>query len=125
MTYTVAATEELRDRLRQKLVDARNELTKQPSDREFLQNIINADHCREASQKLMLAIQSFDQAAIFTIHSFCQRVLSDYAFEGGLRFDLELIGDDLSLLQTATDDFWRRNIAMADRGFTRYLLSKK
>jgi len=124
VTYTRAATEELRDRLRQKLVDARKELLKDPSDRSFLQNMTDTEQCRQASQKLMLAIQSFDQAAIFTIHSFCQRVLSDYAFESGLRFELELIGDDLSLLQSATDDFWRRHVAVADSAFVSYLLSK-
>ena len=66
VTYTRAATEELRDRLRQKLVDARDGLldTQSTNKRDF--------------HKLNLAIQSFDQAAIFTIHGFCQRVLTDF-----------------------------------------------
>ncbi|MFW5425931.1 MAG: exodeoxyribonuclease V subunit beta [Methylophagaceae bacterium] len=112
VTYTRAATEELRERLRQKLVDARDERSHQ-SEQE-----------RTEVKKLNLAIQSFDEAAIFTIHGFCQRVLGDYAFESGLRFELELVGDDNELLQSVTDDFWRKYVTMADKDFVAYLLAK-
>ncbi len=113
VTYTRAATEELRDRLRQKLVDARDGLldTQSTNKRDF--------------HKLNLAIQSFDQAAIFTIHGFCQRVLTDFAFESGLRFDVDLIGDELEILQSATDDFWRRQISQSDPELSAYLSAKK
>ena len=113
VTYTRAATEELRDRLRQKLVDARDGLleTQSANKRDF--------------HKLNLAIQSFDQAAIFTIHGFCQRVLTDFAFESGLRFDVELIGDEREILQAATDDFWRREISQSDPELSAYLLAKR
>ena len=113
VTYTRAATEELRERLRQKLVDARDERLGQTEIEQY--NL----------QKLNLAIQSFDEAAIFTIHGFCQRVLGDFAFESGLRFELELIGDDQELLQSVTDDFWRREVTTADKDFISYLLGKK
>jgi exodeoxyribonuclease V beta subunit len=111
VTYTRAATEELRERLRQKLVDARDKRANDVAD-------------RVEQTKLNLAIQSFDEAAIFTIHGFCQRVLGDYAFESGLRFELELIGDDNELLQTVADDFWRKEVTTADKEFVAYLLSK-
>lgn len=111
VTYTRAATEELRERLRQKLVDARE------------QSLRQSEH--KSLQKLNLAIQSFDEAAIFTIHGFSQRVLGDFAFESGLRFELELIGDDQELLQSVTDDFWRREVTTADKNFINYLLGKK
>ncbi|MBL1321208.1 MAG: exodeoxyribonuclease V subunit beta [Methylophaga sp.] len=112
VTYTRAATEELRERLRQKLVDARDERSSDDTEERLEQ------------AKLNLAIQSFDEAAIFTIHGFCQRVLGDYAFESGLRFELDLIGDDNELLQTVADDFWRKKITIADKDFVAYLLSK-
>ena len=113
VTYTRAATEELRDRLRQKLVLARDDL------------LTSGEHGSEACQRLNLAIQSFDEAAIFTIHGFCQRVLADFAFESGLYFDLELIGDDQVFLQQIVDDFWRKHISTADQKLVRYLLDKK
>ncbi|MDO7711897.1 MAG: exodeoxyribonuclease V subunit beta [Pseudomonadota bacterium] len=124
VTYTRAATEELRDRLRQKLVDARDALLSPAYQRDMLADIVDAEAIRTASYKLISAIQSFDEAAIFTIHGFCQRVLADFAFESGLRFELELIGDDLDLLQSATDDFWRREVMMADKDLVEYLLTK-
>jgi len=124
VTYTRAATEELRDRLRQKLVDARDDLLKAPEDRDMLSTLVEDEDISSASYKLIAAIQGFDEAAIFTIHGFCQRVLADFAFESGLRFELELIGDDLALLQSATDDFWRREISTAEQDFVAYLLAK-
>lgn len=113
VTYTRAATEELRDRLRQKLVDARDEMDTTHPDQ------------RKQFHRLNLAIQSFDEAAIYTIHGFCQRVLADFAFESGLAFELELVGDDIELLQAATDDFWRRHVVQADVDFAAYLLVRR
>ena len=34
-------------------------------------------------QRLLQALRGFDEAAVFTIHGFCQRVLQDNAFESG------------------------------------------
>ena len=56
---------------------------------------------------LELAIASFDEASISTIHSFCQKALSDFAMESGESFDLSLQEncDDLTL--QILRDFWR------------------
>jgi len=79
VTYTRAATEELRELLRKRLVVARDALLDDPND-----DVTSS----KQRQRLVLAIQSFDESAIFTIHGFCQRVLGDFAFESGLYFDL-------------------------------------
>jgi exodeoxyribonuclease V beta subunit len=113
VTYTRAATEELRDRLREKLVEARDDLLAEP------------EHDVVLRQRLSLAIQSFDESAIFTIHGFCQRVLGDFAFESGLSFDLELVGDDQLLLQGMVDDFWRKYITTADSRLAQYLIARR
>lgn len=113
VTYTRAATQELRDRLRKKLSDERKRiLTEQPGRAQDL-------------KRLDLAIQSFDEAAIYTIHSFCQQVLKDFAFESGSPFEMDLIGDDRELLLAVTDDFWRKNVVQSDSEFSAYLLAKK
>ncbi len=128
VTYTKAATEELRDRLRQRLVDARDTLLgiiDAGKVVEYIQKHIDDSQKEQASRQLNLAIQSFDEAAILTIHGFCQRVLGDFAFESALPFELELMGDDVALLQSATDDFWRREVMTADRESVAYLVSKK
>lgn len=113
VTYTRAATQELRDRLRKKLSEERKLIVeKQPQRTEDL-------------KRVDLAIQSFDEAAIYTIHSFCQQVLKDFAFESGSPFEMDLIGDDRELLLSVTDDFWRKYVVQADNDFSAYLLAKK
>lgn len=113
VTYTRAATQELRDRLRKKLSDERK-------------LIINEQPTRTQDLKrLDLAIQSFDEAAIYTIHSFCQQVLKDFAFESGSPFEMDLMGDDRELLLAVTDDFWRKEVVQTDSEFSAYLLAKK
>src|SRR5262249_10212991 len=47
----------------------------------------------EARRKLQAAIDSFEQAAISTIHGFCQRVLQEHAFENRQEFRAELVQD--------------------------------
>ena len=115
VTYTRAATEELRELLRKRLVVARDALLDDPND-----DVTSS----KQRQRLVLAIQSFDESAIFTIHGFCQRVLGDFAFESGLYFDLELIGDDQQLLQGLVDDFWRKKITNADPRLVAYLFAR-
>ncbi len=91
VTFTEAATEELRVKVRGALTEA-----------------LAAAPDREAAAFLREAVSAFDQAAIHTIHAFCRRVLTDSAFESGALFDGELITDQAALVQEAADDFWRR-----------------
>lgn len=113
VTYTRAATEELRGRLRQRLVDERLRLSQdEASD-------------PKALKRLKLAIQSFDEAAIYTIHGFCQRALQDFAFESGHFFDMEMVTDEEAIKQAVVDDFWRREVSTADPEFAHYLLRQK
>ena len=62
-----------------------------------------------AKRRLADALRSFDEAAIFTIHGFCQRILSRHAFESGQRFDAELSAGDGELLDEIVHDFWVRD----------------
>ncbi len=48
-----------------------------------------------------------DQAAISTIHSFCQRVIQDHALPGLQYFESEILADDSDLWQQAIKDWWR------------------
>ena len=50
-----------------------------------------------------------DEAAIFTIHGFCQRMLNLNAFESGMLFEQQLIEDESALRRQAAADFWRRH----------------
>lgn len=49
-----------------------------------------------------------DEAAIFTIHGFCQRMLTQNAFESGSRFENEFVTDESRLKAQVVADYWRR-----------------
>ncbi|RFA27291.1 hypothetical protein CAI21_14715 [Alkalilimnicola ehrlichii] len=74
VTFTKAATAELRERIRQRLVAARNDFLAGDSKEEFLAELI--ERCpdpEQAVRRLERAVVEFDQAAVFTIHSFASR----------------------------------------------------
>src|SRR5574342_333404 len=111
VTYTVAATGELRDRIRGRLAEARAHLEGQPSDDPVLRRLRErAVERGAAARRLAEAVRSFDAAAVYTIHGFCQRVLTECAFESGQPFASELLPDEHDLLQEVVDDFWRRKV---------------
>jgi exodeoxyribonuclease V beta subunit len=109
VTYTEAATEELRHRIRQTLADALQAFESGSSDVPFLRDLVkrHSGEAREMKARLQNALCGFDEAPIFTIHGFCQRMLKDRAFESRLLFDIELVTDPSELLQEIADDFWR------------------
>ena len=111
VTYTEAATEELRHRARQALVLASQAFASGVSDVPFLQALLvkYRDQSREMEARLQNALCDFDEAPIYTIHGFCQRTLRDQAFESGLLFDTELVTDPTEFMQEIADDFWRRH----------------
>ncbi|MDX2052344.1 MAG: exodeoxyribonuclease V subunit beta [Polyangiaceae bacterium] len=125
VTFTEAATFELRARIRKRLRSAFDVLSADESaqsaeDPEILQ--IAADIPREdATRRLRLALATLDAAQVFTIHGFCQRVLGEYAFESGLRFDLKLSADVRPLLTELVQDFWTRELFEASEAEVQYL----
>jgi len=58
-------------------------------------------------QRLLMALLGFEEACIFTINGFCQKVLMDYSFESRQNFELEPISSNLPLLEPVVADFWR------------------
>ncbi len=98
LTYTDAATQELRDRIRKRLREKLAELKAEAA----------GGPPSPAIRELDLAVQSFDEAQIFTIHGFCQRALRDHAFESGTRYEAELVTDPLPLIEEVAQDFWRQ-----------------
>ncbi len=111
VTYTKAATAELKTRIRQRLIEARSLFSGAECKDPLLQAIHDKIEARErARRRLDLAIASFDRAAIYTIHGFCQRVLTEQAFETGQGFNTDLVPDQADRLLQIADDFWRREI---------------
>ncbi len=84
VTFTDKATWELRSRVRRQIEDMAS--GRVPPDRGD-----GTSWCIDAAarRKLEDALFSFDRAPIHTIHGFCNRLLREMAFEGGMRFALE------------------------------------
>lgn len=109
LTFTNAATAELRNRLRSLLSQAKQHLLKQnicedDSIATYLDELANPN---QALKKLKTALLSFDQAAVFTIHGFCKTVISDMNAECGSPAFHELI-DSRDYLQKWVYGFYRR-----------------
>ncbi|MEN9359858.1 MAG: hypothetical protein RL095_1393 [Verrucomicrobiota bacterium] len=109
VTFTDAATKELRDRLRSRLFEA----------------AADPDGCVDApllrlypdpQLKLRAALLDIDRASIFTIHSFCQRVLQNYAFECDSPFGVELLTDSSQVDTEILQGWLRREIYPLDPG---------
>ncbi len=127
VTYTNAATRELRDRIRQRLGQIRLAFLRgrAEDEDEFSARMLDVLPDRElALRRLNNAARGFDEAAIFTIHGFCQRALADSAFASGLAFETELLADTSDLLQEIVEDFWRREFYPASPLVVQYFLDK-
>jgi exodeoxyribonuclease V beta subunit len=137
VTYTQAATAELRDRVRERIREAiaagdageASEVEEEPrfSDEARALGLAARDKAAASGRpnSLRRALREFDEAAIFTIHGFCQRALGQNAFESGVAFDAELIEAADVLQQTLARDLWARCIGGEDPGFVEWLLRGK
>ncbi|HMA63505.1 MAG TPA: exodeoxyribonuclease V subunit beta [bacterium] len=133
VTFTEAATKELMDRIRTILKNLLTYLkTGQNSvGEDRIENIIekaiqNMNLSRPTIQdRITTAIKDFDDAAIYTIHGFCNRMLQDAAFETGALFDTELIEDSTDIRNDVLADFYRDNFYNASDFTNKLLQSKK
>ncbi|MGL5470694.1 MAG: exodeoxyribonuclease V subunit beta [Shewanella sp.] len=110
VTFTNAATEELRDRIRRRIQVAFKCFLGLEINDPFVQALYDKIPESEraiALRRFDLALKSLDEAAIFTIHGFCQRILADLAFESSLLFESDFTLDDSEFLHHAVRDFWR------------------
>ena len=122
VTFTEAATEELRERLRAILTDLKNRLDGKACDgkdeadvrrrAQRADDLIgigggNADDRRTKRLRVELALNEFDNAAVSTIHGFCQRVLRRYSFETGLGFAQNVMHNKAAELEALAEDWWR------------------
>ena len=112
VTFTDAATEELRARLRATLALALAALEEGAAPDAFVAALCRRlPDTERAARLLRRALLDFDEAAVHTIHGFCQRVLTDSAFETGGALEVELLPDESELLQETAEDFWRQRLA--------------
>ncbi len=109
VTFTRAATEELRDRIRNRIREAGRAFSAADAgENQTLCGLLErcADHQRVAKE-LANALTRMDEASVCTIHSFCQQMLQEHAFESGEPFEASFEYDEQQMLETVIEDFWR------------------
>lgn len=128
ITFTRAATKELRERIQRRLVHAATRLQdNQPApaddaEARFVDELVAA--CGEEratlARRLDEAANRMDEAVITTIHGFTQRAVADNAFDSALPFDRGEQVADRPIVAEVTADYWRAHAigANATPGFT-------
>ncbi|WMY95475.1 MAG: exodeoxyribonuclease V subunit beta [Arsenophonus sp.] len=113
LTFTEAATNELRARIRYNISQMRMAcirngfgFSKKSIYKILLVSIIDRN---AAAKWLLSAEQQMDEAAIYTIHGFCKKILSHNALESKMLFKQSIIKNESFLQRQACADFWRSN----------------
>lgn len=109
VTFTNAATQELRERIRHRLVEAASVFRDQGEDPLLLalRSQYPEPTWPACARRLELAAEWMDEAAVSTIHSWCYRMLREHAFDSGSLFSLNLENDQQELEQEVVRDYWR------------------
>ncbi len=130
VTFTDAATEELRDRIRNRLSESaqyfRNQISTQDK---FLIELrkdcqtknLNLNMC---ARNLEVAANYMDEAAVFTIHSWCNKMLQQHAFDSGSPFKQNVNTDDAELLNNVIRDYWRVHFYGLDKEKCEFIVKK-
>ncbi|NOV28309.1 exodeoxyribonuclease V subunit beta [Methylomonas sp. ZR1] len=111
VTFTEASTKELRERIRERLSQVARFFREQPVKSDAFLEAIRADYdpalWSACARRLELAANWMDEAAVYTIHSWCNRMLQQHAFDSGSLFHQEVNTDDTELLNEVVRDYWR------------------
>ncbi len=115
-TFTDAAAQELRERLRRRLVEAERWLgdsaqqARQPEE-DSLEDYLKAKfstNVAPALRRIQIARTDFDRAPIATFHALCQRIQRDFPLQSSAAISADKLLDERALLQECVEDFWRR-----------------
>ncbi len=134
VTFTNAATAQLRERIRARIEETLEHLKGEAigAGHDFAVKLLDslpADPVDGPDRKHLLgqALQRFDEAAIFTIHGYCERALRDTPLGAGMPLSMELLAEEPELATEVAGDFWRRKIATGNLapGLAAYLVQAR
>jgi exodeoxyribonuclease V beta subunit len=115
VTFTRAATAELKDRIRSRLTEGLEAIEASGSSNPDLEAFVHrCVSIPEAADRLRGAQRDFDQALISTIHGFCQRTIDGQGFECGADSGLQLLSDTGELLEEIVDDWLSERLRVSE-----------
>lgn len=110
-TFTKAAVEELRERISARMSELARCFAEQRTPEAPLDRLYAYFPDQPARQKaaflLNQAVAWMDEAAIYTIHGFCQRALSEHAFHSQMLFEQQMLQNTDELIAELIRDYWR------------------
>ncbi len=123
VTFTNDATEELKQRIQEQMQSSVNliifwhnlgldniKFSELDPFQIYLFNRIKNNDFRKDITVLSRALQNFDLAAIFTIHSFCNKILHDFPFECNVNPEFELVSSKVDIYNRLVLNFLRSEI---------------
>lgn len=120
VTFSRAATKELRERTRERFASAAEGLAdpaaaRAGSDR-LVAHLANTDDAEvaERRRRLVQALSDFDAGTIVTTHSFCQRMLDGLGIAGERDPDAVLVEEADDLVEEVIADLYVRHFGRAD-----------
>lgn len=115
VTFTRAATRELKQRIRLNLTRAKEELCQANPSADYLKAICEKGEkaVKSAIERIDAALICYDAAQIFTLHGFCHSVLKEFAFEAGISFEVSDPDkkEHISLLEQMIKDHLKENVS--------------
>jgi exodeoxyribonuclease V beta subunit len=127
VTFTEAATAELKERIRERLrqcvLTASGAAGTGEPDAAMVSILARAGDRQRVRRRLEQALYEFDDVEISTIHGFCQRVLMERALGSDITYGSELYGDARPLIDEIVMDFWARRVAPAQPELLAYMRS--
>ncbi|MGN6229995.1 MAG: exodeoxyribonuclease V subunit beta [Trinickia sp.] len=134
VTFTKAATAELHERIRGRLAELARAIEigddgGDPFVAQLLEMTLGPGGIdgELAGRRIRRALSTFDQAAIHTIHAFCQRALQEAPFAAAMPFAFDMEADDASLRFELAAQFWRERVepvAAAYPAFAAWLVAR-
>lgn len=119
VTFTRAATQELRDRIRRRLNEAARCFLQEEEGDAFLSRLRDTyepERWPGCARLLQIAAEWMDDAAVSTIDAWCYRMLREHAFDSNGLFDVEMDVDVAQRVAEASRDYWRLFIAPLEAG---------
>ena len=125
VTFTEAAAADLKGRIREMLADVADAFKSGRGKDFFVSRLVSESKDHKKSLRLLnVALQNFDEAPIYTIHGFCQKVLQDNFLECGQLLESELVTDQWRIIREISEDFFRINFYGTSSLFASYCLEK-
>ncbi len=111
VTFTRASTRDLKQRIYGNLKRVL-EMLKGPSENMFDYVSEALEHKKEVQKRIEQAVSLMDEVEIFTIHSFCHRMLAEFAFEANRGFGDDTFdeSDATKVIRAEVSSFFRHDL---------------